>query len=232
MLTNPAFGDLDLDGRPDAVVGGAGTFYLVSLPLAMVMDYEQVVAAWSGGTGDFLPGWPRRIEDIQFLTAPAIADVSGDGRPEVIEPSGGFLVHAWDGDGHEPEGWPHFTGQWTLASPAAGDIDGDGFVEVVVATRHGYLWAWRTRGRADQALQWASMRHDPRNTGNHATPIDRQEGPPDAPVSEGCCGDGGKSDRSDTAWILLPLALLWRRRRTGKGRESPPSKPSLERAGA
>ena len=215
MVSNPAFGDLNQDGTPDYVLGGANTIYLVSLALTQWKEYQQAVGAWSGKDASFLPGWPRQIEDLQFLMAPAIADVSGDGAPEAIYGSAGYMVHAWDANGIEAEGWPKFTGNWLLGSPAVGDIDGDGYLDVVVSTREGWLFAWSTAGHADQAVQWAALHHDAQNTGNYETALPTQLGPPPVIVdAKGCCKKSAKD--SGAAWLLiLPLGLggLMRRRR-------------------
>ena len=119
-------------------------------------------------------------------------------------------MHAWDAAGEEPEGWPTFTGNWILGSPAVGDIDGDGLLEVVVSTREGRLFAWHTSGHADQAVGWASIHHDPQNTGNAETPLLAQAGPPVTELPpEGCCSGG---EPSALVW-LAPVGLLARRRR-------------------
>ena len=213
MTNNPAFGDMTGDGVPDYVMAGAGAYYLIALPLFSAIDWQNVVAAWDGATGEQLPGWPRQIEDLQFLVAPAIADLDGDNKAEAVMGSAGYLLHAWDAEGNEPDGWPKFTGNWILGSPAVGDIDGDGYLEVVVSTREGNLFAWHTKGRADQAIGWASIHHDPQNTGNYETPLPVQAGPADVVVDDidqGCC-KGGKA--SSLLW-LAPLGLLARRRRS------------------
>jgi MYXO-CTERM domain-containing protein len=84
-------------------------------------------------------------------------------------------------------------------------VDGDGRVDVVVATRAGFLFAWRTRGRADQVVQWSGMAHDPQNTGNYEVALPVQAGP-------GCgCATGGGARGTLAALILV--ALLRRPRR-------------------
>jgi hypothetical protein len=224
FATNPSFGDMNGDGAPDYLLGGASTISLVALAVSEWVDFQQPVGAWSGADGSYLPGWPRQIEDMQFLLAPAVADISGDGVPEAIYASAGYIVHAWDQQGAQPAGWPKFTGQWVLGSPAVGDIDGDGYLDVVVSTREGYLFAWSTRGPADAPVEWASQHHDPQNTGNYEVELPVQEGPPpeDDEVADtddgkgepgGCCDSRGPGGRA--AWLVVPLSALMLARRRG-----------------
>ena len=215
MSNNVSFGDLDGDGTPEFFAGGAGTYYLLSLPIAQSMDYQNVAAGWDTKTGLMLEGWPRQIEDLQFLVAPAVADVSGDGRPEAIFGSAGYMLYAWDADGVLAPGWPKFTGNWLLGSPAVGDIDGDGYVEVIVSTREGNLFAWHTQGHADQKLEWQSIHHDPQNTSNYGTPIPTQSGPPAEEECTECCCENAQS--ASALALLGGVAALVGRRRRARG---------------
>ena len=144
------------------------------------------------------------------MTAGAVADLSGDGRAEAVFGSGGYLLHAWDASGAEPDGWPKFTGNWILGGAAVGDITGDGYLEVVAVTREGQLFAWTTDGPADQEVQWASIQHDPQNTGNFEMPLVQQEGPVLMDEAGGCCRSGNKQAG---VWLLFPLGLGFLRRR-------------------
>ena len=215
MSNNVSFGDLDGDGHPEFLSGGAGTYYLISLALWSAADYQHVAMAWSGKEGTVMEGWPRQMEDLQFLVAPAVADVSGDGNPEAIFGSAGYMLYAWDKDGDLAPGWPKFTGNWLLGSPAVGDIDGDGYVEVVASTREGKLFAWRTEGHADQEMQWAGIHHDAQNTSNWNHPIPAQAGPPAVveECTEGCCCE--HTAASTLVGWLGGLGVLLRVRRRG-----------------
>ncbi len=220
MVNNPSLGDLDGDGLPDLLQGGAGALWVASLAMTQHYDFQHAVLAWSGVTGEILEGWPRQIEDVQFFVAPAVADITGDGNAEAIYGSGGYMLYAWDGKGVVAEGWPKFTGHWILGSPAVGDIDGDGYLDVVVSTREGWIHAWSTKGHADQVIEWASLHHDPGNTGDHSLALPVQAGPVVAAASskeKGCgCAVGQSGSAMAWAWLAL-ICLIWRRRGLAQG---------------
>jgi hypothetical protein len=175
-LTSGAFGDLDGDGTLEFAAGTAGfRAGLAALLVSRRFDYEHHLSAWNARTGAYLPAFPVLMDDYQFFVNPAIADLDGDARPEVVSGSGGYLVHAVDHRGLEPPGWPKFTGHWLAASPAVGDVDGDGRLEVVITSREGSLFVWDTPGPVEVAgkpsVLWQKFHHDARNTGNVHTPI-------------------------------------------------------------
>jgi hypothetical protein len=209
LVTNPAFGDMDLDGAPDLMLGGASVLWVVSLALADYVEFQQAFGGWSGATGEALPGFPRQVDDISFLAAPAIAEITGDVLPEAFFGTGGYFLNAWNYLGTPAPGWPKFTGGWILGGPAVGDIDGDGYHDVTLTTRDGRLFAWKTRGSASVPPQWAAAHHDAANTGNYDTPLPVQAGP-DAAATGGCCGKGGLDE---TALLVLPLLVFAGRRR-------------------
>jgi hypothetical protein len=129
---------------------------------AQQLPHDSHLAAWNAATGEFLPGFPRLLDDIVFFGSAAIADVSGDGQAEMVIGSGGYLVHAMDATGTEAPGWPKFTGGWIIATPALGRL---GTRPVVaVTTREAKLWVWRVRSDPD-ARFWPQARHDATNSG-------------------------------------------------------------------
>lgn len=145
---------------------------LAQLAPATPTPFEHVLGGWDARSGSFLPRYPIPVEGWQIPTAPAVADVDGDGHAEVLEGSSGDILHAFSEDGTEPRGWPKDTGGWLLATPAIGDIDGDRRQDVVAITRDGYLFAWGTPSRTATS-EWPAFRHDVRNTGNYRTRIPR-----------------------------------------------------------
>ena len=237
-------GDLDQDGTPDVVSSGGSLSMAGSLLSSKPSDgpAQHLLAMWSGKTGAMLPASPVVLEDFTFFNNQAIADLTGDGYPEVLTGSGGYYVHAVDACGREAEGWPKFTGQWVIATTAVGDVDGDDKLEVVVNSRSGWLYAWHTKGTTDGVITWESFHHDNRNTGNLDVPLDQgklmgaatpleldsegkcvqAEEPTPTPATkqdlspEGGCGCSVPSSRrTPTALLglLAALGLLFRRRR-------------------
>ena len=204
-----AIGDLDGDGVLEVVTGAIGSGYAENLLFdGRRSSFDHLVGAWSSGTGMYLPGWPRVIEDMQFFVNPAIADIDGDRVPEVITGSAGWVLHAWDKDGFQPAGWPKFLGHWMMHSPAVGDIDGDGFLDVVAGTRQGTLFAFSTDSNAGATVEWAGLGHDPQNSFNYETPLDGYN--MGYPEDDRCgCGCGGGKE----SWLVLLGLGAWVRRR-------------------
>ena len=217
LISSSSLGDMDGDGTLDVVTPGTGYGYLEGmLDDGHLHRFDHALLANSGDDGELLDGFPQAMEDLQFFLNPVLADVNGDHELEALAGSGGFVLHAWDADGVEPEGWPKFTGQWLIASPAVGDVDGDGWLDVVVGTRNGWLYAWTTTSPAGADVAWASFGHDAANTSNHATDLGGlynhgYELPDTGDDDQDGCGC---SSGPAAAWWLLiaPLALAWRRR--------------------
>jgi hypothetical protein len=185
-LGSGAFGDITGDGRPEYVAptGGIRALLDVGLPAQqglllgppnnfVVPGFaDHQLSAWDPTTGAVLPAFPRPMDDLQFFGSPTLADVDADGRAEVLNGSGGYLLRAYRADGTTPAGWPKFTHGWLIGSPAAGDVDGDGLVEVVATTREGNLYAWDTPAPATlESVQWAGFGRDRRHTQNQASEV-------------------------------------------------------------
>lgn len=228
LFSHPAIGDLDQDGVSDVIMAGGSLSLAGNLSGgSSAKPFQHLLAMWSGRTGHMMPGSPVVIEDYTFLTNMAVADLSGDDYPEVIVGTGGYFLRAVDACGREAAGWPKFTNGWIISAPAVGDLNGDRKLDVVVATREGFLFAWKTPGSDTGVVQWESFHHDNANTGSYATKLDQGvlkraaapidcSAPPPPPGPEtydaGGCNVGGESTRYE--WLVgFALALVGLRRR-------------------
>jgi hypothetical protein len=240
LFAQPSLGDIDQDGTPDVIAAGGSLNLAINLQSQSNtgLQGDHLVAVWSGKTGAMMPGSPFVIEDFSFFNSQAVADLNGDDYPEVITGSAGYFLHAFDGCGREPAGFPKFTGQWIIPTPAVGDLDGDSKLEVAVGTRNGWLYVWHTEGRTDSIIDWESYHHDNRNTGNIETALEqgsprKASKPLDAEMCKvvpldlgnlrpggGCeceAAGGGDSQNEGAAGLIVGLAamLAGRRRRAG-----------------
>lgn len=241
LFSQPAVGDMDQDGFPDFVTTGASLSVAGALAgggKKPAQEAQMLMAAWSGKTGAMLPGSPMQIEDFTFFNNPAIADLDGDNYPESIVGSGGYFLHAANGCGDQPAGWPKFMNGWIISTAAVGDLVGDGSLSVVGATRSGFLFAWKTKGKSSGVVQWASFHHDNQNTGNWGNPLDigKLKGapavitcpdammmtPPEKVSPGGCtCSSAGAARRRGDGPVSTVLAgitalLLFRRKKKKK----------------
>jgi len=131
-LSAPAVGDLTDDGTPDVVV--------------MTPDY--IVYLLDGRSGSQLREHkmqasmfvPETISSRPFVTAPALADLDGDGVLDVCVPNLGNpagtanFVYALDGTNFDHVLWAYTSGSRVAFSPPAlADLTGDGIPEAVVS---------------------------------------------------------------------------------------------------
>jgi len=131
----PAIADLDGDGAVDVV--------------AHAYNHDGVLALYAlHGDGALLPGWPVSLpaNDVSSATmarlSPAVADLDGDGFPEVIMGTYANGLHVLRHDGTPLAGWPVAEPAKIVNSPVVGDVDADGTVEIVAATTNGRVFVF------------------------------------------------------------------------------------------
>jgi hypothetical protein len=188
FTTSGAFGDFGPAGQLTYAEpgSGAGTVITSLLLAGSGTPINSYMRAFDAQSRSPLPGFPSLGQGLDFLGAPVIADVSGDGSPDIIQGGDSSALHAFDSTGRQAAGFPKFDTGWNLYGPSVGDLDGNRRNELAAATREGYLMVWNTKGKASANDQWWSYRHDERNTGLYG--IDTR--PPG--VARGLKLEGGK----------------------------------------
>jgi len=121
IYSSPAVGDLDGDGDLEIVVQEGETFFFGRRLLVFHHD------------GTFVDGWPIEIcEDGEGSRSnPAIADLDGDGVPEIVTATHGEMLHIYRADGTAFPGYPwHTPGYGHISSVQVADVDADGIDEI------------------------------------------------------------------------------------------------------
>ena len=177
MWASPAIADLNRDGRRDIVLaydcaGGSG-----SRCDGMTTTGGGFVTAITG-TGRVLPGWPRFVNGQTVWSSPALADVTGDGKLDVVVGTGlwrpapaGSQVWAWDATGRQLPGFPVRTQGRVFASPAVGDVSGDGKPEIAVMDEKNLVYVWDGTGRLRSGWPRCGTNSGTCNSVAHASPV-------------------------------------------------------------
>ncbi|HEX8052870.1 MAG TPA: S8 family serine peptidase [Thermoleophilaceae bacterium] len=176
-LGHPAFGDIG--GGVSLLSPVAGLTRALDLLLTEYQNTGQDgIAVWDPASGRFRQGFPARMNDLQFLTGPSVANVDAGASEEVVAASAHLDLQAYSGSGQPVARWPKLTSDWVVANPLIGTfgtLDSDPAARRVVVsnTRGGSVLAYRTDAPACQSGarplgSWPRFHHDLANSGDYS----------------------------------------------------------------
>ncbi len=166
------FGDLGGTG-PSFLTPAAGVLRALDLGVNEYQGGQDFVAAYDTTTGQFRPGFPTVVNDLQFITGPSVADIDGLPGEEVVGGSASLDLFAFNATGDPASTkWPKPTSDWTVANPVLGsfdtqDTDASARKVVVALTRAGTLFAYTTDAGACSPGSWPTFHHDLANSGDY-----------------------------------------------------------------
>jgi hypothetical protein len=202
--------DLDLDGQLEIIYPTIDTLHVFET------DGTQWGQGWPVDLGRIIIDGERVYSQIQGST-PAVADMDGDGAPEIFVTS--YLsLHMFEATGEVAEGWPVVLpegGHVPQASAAVADLDGDTDLEVIFPVRFEYEGEENT-----SQLRLYAYNHDgtllegwPRWVG---PPHNRRLGYQCSPLITDLEGDGeleilmaASSDSDESGAFLGPKIYAW-----------------------
>lgn len=221
LLAQAAIADLTNDGTPEVALGTMALAevdieQLAADPGEALASLHSVLTMWRAD-GSVREPFPLELDGWTLFAGATIADLDADTLPEVLLPTDGGWLHAWNARGDVTPSFPRFTGGWTGPAAAVGDLDADGKLDLVTGTREGALFAWTTDGDAcvngESAARWAALHHDARNSGALSTDAVPPAAVTDARIEDGrlvftAVGDdvfAGAAADYDARWSPSPI---------------------------
>jgi hypothetical protein len=138
---------------------------------------DIVVASTNGGVyvfkqnGSLMTNWINKRYSTMVHNAsessPVVADINGDGLPDVIIGGEDGRLAALSNNGTMLPGFPIILDGEVRGTPAVADIDGDGMTEIALAgwDKLLHVWDYDFPFSPQQTPPWPQFMHDARRTG-------------------------------------------------------------------
>ncbi|MEM9875558.1 MAG: FG-GAP-like repeat-containing protein, partial [Myxococcota bacterium] len=131
VINAPIVGDLDQDGTPDVVIVTSNNYSSSGPGYLRALDGATGAEKWGASADVYAAG-----NEVNPRGTPALGDIDGDGRPEIVSPrSGGGLI-AFDDDGSfkwastQADGVTPYVTSMASITVAIADFEGDGTPEI------------------------------------------------------------------------------------------------------
>ena len=185
----PAFGTLD-GQTTDLFSPATGIIRALDVVAPEYQGGQDFIGGWNTATGQFRPGFPSPVNDLQFLTGPVVGNILGGSGQQVVGGTASLDLAAIGASGTPASNdWPKLTGDWTVATPALGsfgtlDTSASAHKQVVSITRLGTVSVYTTPASACSPSSWPRFHHDLANSGDYT----RDAVPPGVPMNATVAG--------------------------------------------
>jgi len=151
IVSGPVIADLDGDGNRDIIFATQTKIYAVSYTGA-VLNHFPISTVGS----EVLSSDANRI-----VGSIVVADLDGDGEPEVIFGTKGGTLYAFTGaTGQIVPGFPISIGGGLTGSPAVTYDSKTGNLYLAAIGLDGYLYSWTFKGTSSSQVVWGNLLHD------------------------------------------------------------------------
>lgn len=138
LWSTAAVGNIDSDPQLEIVFASRGNkFYAFNFDGTEVLD---------GDANPSTIGVFKVLGTVSNDGSPALADLDGDGKLDIIYGGLDGFLYAWRFDGTNLPGFPQNLFAATLSSAAVGDIDNDGVLEIAITSNNGKLNVYNANG--------------------------------------------------------------------------------------
>jgi hypothetical protein len=167
----PVFGNFA--GGTSLMVPAAGVIRALDLAVNEYQGGQDFAAAYDASTGQFRPGFPSPVNDLSFLSGPAVSDLDGLPGEEILGGTASLDLYAMNSAGlpFDPLGWPKLTADWMVSTPTVGsfgtqDTQSSARKVVVAVTRSGSVLAYNTDAPSCSPGSSPRFHHDNASSGD------------------------------------------------------------------
>ena len=169
IVAGPVIADLNGDGNRDIVFATQTKIYAIQYDGAVLNGFPISTIG-----SEILPSDANHI-----VGSIAVADLNGDGKPDIIFGTEGGEIYAFSGaTATLVPGFPLSVGSGLAGSPAAAYDSATGSLYLAAISKDGHLYSWTFKGTSASQVVWGNLLGDNYHTNAITTELASQTLPP------------------------------------------------------